>query len=85
METAEYRINRGTKVLKNIRIIKHSRISERIKFLSAKNLYKIRGYIKKHFDPRNFPPLPNDPPRKEKSLNSSIHFHHFDNNDFVIN
>lgn len=48
METAEYyRINRGTKVLKNIRIIKHSRISERIKFLSAK-IFKIRGYIKKH-------------------------------------
>lgn len=31
--TGKCRINGGTKMLKNIRIIKYSRISERIKFL----------------------------------------------------
>lgn len=72
--TAKYEINRGTKILKNIRIIKYSRIFERIKFLRGKILKNIS--ILRISSPFLMDPL------YKKNPSTPIHF---DNNDFVIN
>lgn len=72
--TANNEINRGTKILKNIRIIKYSRIFERIKFLRGKILKNIS--ILRISSPFLMDPL------YKKNPSTPIHF---DNNDFVIN